>query len=127
MTTDSGQPPQPPSTGWQVPPSPSRPPRLYLGLPTWVWVFAWLPVVPTVFMALAAPGFLEPMTDPRVSIVGLPPIALYVLLPLINLAVARVTRNETATLITIAVTSFLGMTLTILGPAVVLILINLVT
>jgi len=76
-------------------------------------------------MALAAPEFLRPMTDPRASIAGLPPIAMYLVLPLMNLAVARVTRNETATLITIAVTSFLGMTLTILGPAAVLILVNL--
>ena len=110
-----------------MPSAPARPPRLYLGLPIWVWVFAWLPLALTVYLPIAAPGFLHPLTDPRASIVGLPPIALFLLLPLINLVVARVTRNETATLITIAVTSFLGLVLTILGPAMVLIAINLST
>jgi hypothetical protein len=127
VTSDPLQPPQPPSSGWPAPTGPTRPLRLYLGLPLRVWVLAWLPLVPVAFLTIAAPGFFEPMADPRVSIVGLPPVALFLFLPLINLAVARVTRNEAATLVAIAVTSFLGMALAMLAPAIVLIVVNLST
>ena len=125
MTSDPLQPPQPPITGWQAPPGPSRQPTLYLGLPLQVWVFAWLPLAPAACLAIIAPGFLAPMADARVRLAGIPPIAVFLLLPLINLAVAKVTRNESVTWVTIAVTSFLGVVLAILGPAFVLILLNL--
>jgi len=92
-----------------------------------VWVFAWLPLVPAACLAIAAPGFLAPMAEARVRLAGIPPIAVFLLLPLINLAVAKVTRNEGATWVTIAATSFLGLVLAILGPAFVLILVNLST
>jgi hypothetical protein len=52
---------------------------------------------------------------------------MFLLLPLINLAVARITRNGAPTALSIGVTSFVGLVAAILGPAVILIVVNLST
>jgi hypothetical protein len=65
--------------------------------------------------------------QPRVRLAGVPPIAMFLLLPLIDFAVARITRNGAATALSIGVTSFVGLVVAILGPAIILIVVNLST
>src|SRR5689334_16028618 len=117
-------PPPPPAPGWTVPP-PAAPRRTYFGLPLLTWVVAWLPLAPTAFMGAIAPGFIAPLFDTRVSLLGLPFAAWLLVLPLINLLVATVTHNDTPTALSIGVTTFIGFNCMMFGPAFVLIMINL--
>jgi hypothetical protein len=84
-----------------------------------------VPLLPIVGLGLIAPGFVAPLFDDRLRLAGLPVAVLYLLLPLLNLLVARVTRNDDLTALAIAITSFVGLFFGILGPAFVLIAINL--
>jgi hypothetical protein len=52
---------------------------------------------------------------------------MFLLLPLIDLAGARITRKGAPTALSILVTSFVGLVVAILGPAIILIVVNLST
>jgi len=117
-------PPPPPApssfepTGWLTPPAPRAPVR-YLDVDRRVWLVAWLPLVPTALFTLAIPRFVAPMFDAVV------PILILIALCLLNLGVARVSRNDTLTGLVIATTTLAGATIAMFGSAVVLILKNL--
>ena len=122
MTPPSPPPPHAPSpfqpVDWPTPIAPRAPVR-YLGVDRRVWLVAWLPLVPTAVFALWVPKFVAPMFDAVV------PLVVLVALCLLNLGVARVSRNDTLTGLVIATTTLAGAAIAMFGSAVVLILKNL--
>jgi hypothetical protein len=104
-------PPPSPAYGWQRP-TPAPRPRL-LGIARWVWLVAWLPLLPTALMALAAPAFERPIFEVPLAILCL------ALLPLANLGVGRASRNDTVPAVAIGLTTVVGFLFPLFGPAII--------
>jgi hypothetical protein len=120
VSSVSPPPPPAPAPLWPAPVARRR--RTILGIERRFWLLAWAPVVPLLVFAFSIPRFAEPLFDPRLSIVGLPAAALVLPLVVVNLVAARI--NATVGAVTVVLTSVLGFLWAMLGPAVVLIVIN---
>ena len=104
-------PPPSPAYGWQRP-TPAPRPRL-LGVVRWVWLLAWLPLLPTALMALTVPAFELPMFEVPV------PILCLALLSLANLGVGRASRSDTAPAVAVGLTTMVGVVFGLFGPAAI--------
>jgi hypothetical protein len=89
------------------------------------------PLALLVLLAVLAPNFLSPLFDDRVSLVGTPAgfwfVGIVLLLAAIGVATVRVVRHPVLVGAVLLVTTFLGLNIVLLGPAVILIMINLKT
>jgi hypothetical protein len=92
-------------------------------------LIAALPAVLLIFLAIVAPGFLAPLADDRLTIVGVPLIVPVVLLfvgVVVAVAwIARRTRSPVVAIVLAAAWVPLGLFIVILSPAIVLIAVNL--
>ena len=89
------------------------------------------PMALVVFLLLASPTFLEPFTDERVAIAGLPLglwiVGLLALLTTIAVGAAIFVRNTLAAVLVVVVLTSVAFWVVVLGPATVLIVTNLET
>ena len=95
------------------------------------YAIAVTPIVLLVIMALLAPGFMAPLTDDRVSLMGRPAgdlrLGILVLLAVIGIATVRFVRHPVLVGLVLFLTTSIGLTVLILAPSAILILINLKT
>jgi len=88
-----------------------------------------LPVGLVLLLAVIAPGFLTPLLDDALPVLGLAPIVAFLGalagLFAINLLAARAIRNPFVLGLVVAMTTTAGVFVVILAPAVILILVNL--
>ena len=126
-----GPPPAPASwdatvQGWQ-PPAPSAAPSD--GIPLGVMIGSLLPIGLVLLLAVIAPGFLGPLLDDAMPVLGMPPIVVFLgalaALFAINVLAARAFRNPFVLGRVVAMTTTAGVFIVILAPAVILILVNL--
>ena len=89
------------------------------------------PLVLLVLLALLAAGFVDPLFDDRVSLVGAPAgfwfVGLVLLLAAIGIATVRVVRHPAIVAIVLVLTTSLALSLLLVAPALILIMINLKT
>ncbi len=89
------------------------------------------PLIFALVLTLIAPGFLRPLFDDRVSLIGLPAgtflIAAVLLLVTLGILAVRFVREIVLVALVLFVTTSIGMMLVLFGPASVLIMINLKT
>ncbi len=126
----TGQPAgQPEGQGWQV----TAPGRQRDMTPGQIagYAVAVAPLVLLFLLPVAAPNFLSPLFDDRVSLLGAPAglwfVGIVLLLAAIGVATVRVVRHPVVVGVVLFVTTVLGLNFVLLGPAVVLIMINLKT
>jgi hypothetical protein len=105
-------PPNSPADGLRAPVAP-RPQASLFGVVWWVWLVAWVPLLPAALMTLVAPAFMSPLFETSLSILAL------LALPLINLAVARAIRNDAAITAAIVLTTAGGGVIALFGPMTV--------
>jgi hypothetical protein len=96
-----------------------------------VIVIALIPIALAAIIEILARGFLEPLLDDRVTFLGLPLIAPFLIalgvLTAVSALAARMTRNPIALGVVLFATTSLGVGIVVLAPALVLIAINLQT
>jgi hypothetical protein len=94
------------------------------------YVVALIPALLMAFLFAAAPGFLQPLFDTRGTIAGIPVgpavLALFGLLTATGLGAVRFLRSPLAIVVALVCTTA-ALYLVILGPAMVLIAVNLAT
>jgi hypothetical protein len=96
----------------RAPAAPSR--GEFLGIARWVWLAAWLPLLPTAAMSLLAPHFEAPLFETP------PAIACLVLLPFLNLGAGRLANGSDASpAVAVALTTAAGSLLSFFGPALI--------
>ena len=82
-------------------------------------------------LELVAPGFLSPLADDRIRLMGMPAgflaIALLVLLAVIGIVAVRSIRQPVVVAIVLVFTTLLALTVLTFAPAFILIAINLKT
>ncbi len=92
-------------------------------------VAAILPLAFAAYLAIAAPGFLAPLSDPAVAIGGLAPLVLFlgvgVAVVVLVVAVALKARRAWLAVVIAAAWFVIGQLVVILGPAAALIAIGL--
>ena len=88
-----------------------------------------LPIGLVLLLAVIAPGFLGPLLDDAMPILGMPPIVVFLgalaALFAINVLAARAIHNPFVVGLVVAMTTTAGVFMVILAPAVILILVNL--
>ena len=93
------------------------------------YAFPAVPLVLAGFLELAMPGFLAPLADRRVSLMGMPAgffaIAVLTLLTASGILAARSIRQPVVLALVLVFTTLLAITVVVFAPAFVLILINL--
>ena len=111
---------------WQAPRSRATPSG---GIPLGVMLASLLPVGLVLLLAVIAPGFLTPLLDDALPVLGLAPIVAFLGalagLFAINLLAARAIRNPFVLGLVVAMTTTAGVFVVILAPAVILILVKL--
>jgi hypothetical protein len=103
--------PSSPAYGWQ-PPAPV-PHAKFLGIARWIWLLAWLPLLPTALFALWLPAFVAPVLDTPL------PLLCLLLLPLVNLGAGRASSGDTAPAVAVLLTTVAGYLFAQFGPLVV--------
>ena len=107
--------------GWPVVPARSGPDHL------WVIAIAIaaVPLVLALFLAIVAPAFMAPLTDPTVNVLGLPPVVPYAVLLVgmvfVSGLLGRYVRSGILGVVVAAIWMPVGLFLVLLGPAMVLI------
>jgi hypothetical protein len=118
-------PPPPPPTAIPASTGPARSQQVLL------LAVALAPLALLVFLLLASPAFLEPFADERVAIAGLALglwiVGLLALLTTIAVGAAIFVRNTLAAVLVVVVLASVAFWVVVLGPATVLIVINLET
>jgi len=88
-----------------------------------------LPIGLVLLLAVIAPGFLAPLLDDAMPILGLQPIVAFLGalagLFAINLVAARAIRNPFVLGLVVSMTTTAGVFIVIISPAIILIMVNL--
>ena len=134
FASSSGPPPPPPApepptaSSWGPAPTRSRgadPARIVR------YAIAVSPLVFALALTLVVPGFLSPLADNRISLLGLPGgaflLAPVLLLVTLGILAVRFVRQIVLVALVLLVTTPIAMMLVLIGPAIVLIMINLKT
>ena len=93
------------------------------------YAFAVVPLALAGLLELLMPGFLAPLADRRISLMGMPAgfyaVALLVLLTGIGILAARSIRQPVVVALVLVFTTLLAITVVVFAPAFILIAINL--